>query len=251
MAYNATAAALRVGIEMQLPQVERFVLVVYSVHANSNDGLTYAKRSTVAVETGLSESTVVRAVHELVSRGLMVVHAYPRGGRGRSTVYRVLPGEWEIDGPEPIKGVRGRGVSDREKGVSGEGVSDNPEKSARDASTDYPGKSEKGVTEGPKTPEATFRHEFSVIAGGKAGASDIPARAAGHQSSRESTNRPTRSGERGAEPLRGEGTASPSASETSPPWWDTPGVPPELRDTMRRVQARHGPPDVTGEDQPR
>lgn len=97
MAILAVEAAFRIGEERALSSAQRFVLMAYAFHANAQDGIAWAKRSTVARETGLSERTVIDAVSELVQVKLMVVHAYPNGGRGKSTEYRILPGEWATD----------------------------------------------------------------------------------------------------------------------------------------------------------
>jgi hypothetical protein len=76
---------------LQLPAAQKFVLVALGDHACEGCGLTWPGISRLMKETALSERTIQDALKALVSAGHLRIRSYPRGGRGRTTEYIVLP----------------------------------------------------------------------------------------------------------------------------------------------------------------
>jgi len=74
----------------------KLVLLAYADHANTDTGVCWPTKLTIALKTGLSERAVQRAVKDLIDMGFLRVKAYPRGGRGRATEYVVV-----IEGADP------------------------------------------------------------------------------------------------------------------------------------------------------
>lgn len=74
-----------------LEPTERLLLLAYARHACEHCGLCWPGVRRLQILTGLGETTISGASKALVARRLLKIHAYPRGGRGRSTEYIVLP----------------------------------------------------------------------------------------------------------------------------------------------------------------
>lgn len=257
MCFLAVQAAVIVGVERHLPSAERHVLFIHAYHCNRVDGISWTKKETVMRETGLSAATVTRALHALVAAGLLVVHAYPKGGRGRSTEYRVLPSEWEADQEPTPREEHPSKVSALERTTHsieaadggetvspGGGFSRSTGNRPRNNGRDYPGKSQKGITEGSKTPSAVFRSELPEAPAPVPGTIAKSLAAPSHQPETEPVQ-PTfaRAREGHVESPSGDGPATPAASDATP-WWERPGIEPRLRDSLRQVHARiaDGPP---------
>jgi hypothetical protein len=88
MGFRQQAAALRI----QLPPGPKNVLNILAFHACDLCGRAWPGVPTVALETGLSQRAVQDALKELRERPeLVTVYRYPKGGRGVSTEYLVMP----------------------------------------------------------------------------------------------------------------------------------------------------------------
>lgn len=70
----------------------KLVLLALADHACEECGLAWPGRRLLGQKTLLGPTRIGKAVDELLAVGLVVVHAYPKGGRGRSTEFVVLPG---------------------------------------------------------------------------------------------------------------------------------------------------------------
>jgi hypothetical protein len=81
----------RAAWEFPLPAAPKLVLLCYAHHACELCGLAWPSAKTVAARTGLGLTAVRESVDRLVKLGCLKLHAYPQGGRGRSTQYVVLP----------------------------------------------------------------------------------------------------------------------------------------------------------------
>lgn len=86
------AAALLEG----LPPGPKSVLVHLAQPACVVCGLAWPGVGWLEKKTGLGHTAVRAALEWLVRAGHVTIHAYPHGGRGRSTEYVVLPGLTEL-----------------------------------------------------------------------------------------------------------------------------------------------------------
>lgn len=111
--------------DLDLERNERDVLEVMAWHANA-DGLCWPSKARIMYRTGLSESSVKRALGSLKKTGLITVEAHAEGGRGKTPLYKVCPEkgvkkipfeEWKKGFSEnPINAKGGQG--EHEKGVT-------------------------------------------------------------------------------------------------------------------------------------
>lgn len=76
---------------LELPALTQHVLHALADHACECCGLAWPSVPTLAAKCNLGATTVREALDRLERAGLLRVHAYPQGGRGRSTQYVVLP----------------------------------------------------------------------------------------------------------------------------------------------------------------
>jgi Helix-turn-helix domain len=76
---------------VELAPGPKAVLTWAAWHACKGCGIAFAGVPLLARETGLSDSTVRRALEDLAQRGLILPIAYQTGGRGRATEYLVAP----------------------------------------------------------------------------------------------------------------------------------------------------------------
>ena len=76
---------------MAVPPVQKLVLLALADHACEFCGLCWPGMKSLAIKTGLGETAITNAVKALSSGGLVKIHRYPQGGRGRATEYVVLP----------------------------------------------------------------------------------------------------------------------------------------------------------------
>jgi DNA-binding transcriptional regulator YhcF (GntR family) len=59
---------------LELPSSQKFVLWVIADHANDKgDGLSWPSHAKIQADTGMSKSTIIRAVKELERRGIIRV----------------------------------------------------------------------------------------------------------------------------------------------------------------------------------
>lgn len=72
---------------------ERLLLLAYARHACQFCGLCWPGHVRLQIMTGMGRTTIKATAARLVAAGHLAVHAYPRGGRGMSTEYVVLPKE--------------------------------------------------------------------------------------------------------------------------------------------------------------
>lgn len=79
---------------------ERLLLLAYARHACENCGLCWPGRTRLQIMTGLGSTTLSAVARRLVERGLLKIHAYPKGGRGRATEMVVLPKDMQLS-PAP------------------------------------------------------------------------------------------------------------------------------------------------------
>jgi Helix-turn-helix domain len=74
-----------------LPAPTKFVLFLLADHACETCGYAWPGVKCLMQESGLKETTVRGALDRLRDAGLINVHGYSTGGRGRATEYVVLP----------------------------------------------------------------------------------------------------------------------------------------------------------------
>jgi len=121
--------------ELELPALTQHVLHALAWHACEICGLAWPSVPTLAKRANLGATTVRDALERLRKADLIRVHAYPQGGRARSTQYVVLPGlpglstapcakcVWNLANPSPRGGYdKGR----TEKPTATRGVSAKP-----------------------------------------------------------------------------------------------------------------------------
>ncbi len=70
---------------------ERVLLLAYARHACQNCGLCWPGNERLQILTGMGRSSIKATAAQLVAAGHLRIHAYPRGGRGMTTEYVVLP----------------------------------------------------------------------------------------------------------------------------------------------------------------
>ena len=69
----------------------KLVLLALADHACEHCGLAWPGKQKLAEKTLLGPTRIKTALDELAKIGLVTVHKYPKGGRGRATEYVVLP----------------------------------------------------------------------------------------------------------------------------------------------------------------
>jgi DNA-binding MarR family transcriptional regulator len=82
---------MRAAWAMVLPPAQKFVLLALGDHACEFCGLCWPGIRSLGEKTGLGERSVTRALNELIAAGMVTIHRYPKGGRGRATEYLILP----------------------------------------------------------------------------------------------------------------------------------------------------------------
>jgi len=112
-----------------LPPQQKLILWQIGSVACKHCGLAWPGTRYLATKTGLGEKSVVSALRELKTAGLIDVQSYSKGGRGRTTEYVVL-GRYLEFAPAPcrvclenMKTPQGSRGIDPEKPLKGEGVS--------------------------------------------------------------------------------------------------------------------------------
>lgn len=88
MSVRHMKAAWLVG---ELTPSQKLVMLCLAWHANDSDS-AYPSVATMALETGLSKRQTQRAIAELRKKELIVPRGESVGGRGRTSIYAVLPG---------------------------------------------------------------------------------------------------------------------------------------------------------------
>lgn len=83
---------------VQVTPPQKLVLLALADNACEFCGLAWPGMAHLETKTGLGETAISSAVKALTSRteGLLRIHRYARGGRGRATEYIVLPGVTEL-----------------------------------------------------------------------------------------------------------------------------------------------------------
>lgn len=92
MSYQHTERAIALPLEGGT----KLVLVLFAFRACPTCGLCWLGTKRLMAETGLGETRIQKALRELRDGGLLKIHAYASGGRGRSTEYIVLPQHMEL-----------------------------------------------------------------------------------------------------------------------------------------------------------
>lgn len=80
--------AMTWAVKAELPAKEKFVLIMMANYADAS-GKCWPSLGTLAKETGLSKSTVQRAIQSLVKQGLVKIESRTYRGRTISNVYKV------------------------------------------------------------------------------------------------------------------------------------------------------------------
>ena len=107
-----------VWLMQSLSPTEKLVLLKLADHAGDDGCHSFPGITRMVRECCVSRSTVQRILKRFVSRGLLIVEAYEKGGRGHATSYRIdlervshadtLSVKGVIDervSPETVKGV--------------------------------------------------------------------------------------------------------------------------------------------------
>ena len=76
---------------LQMPPPTKLVLYALSERACERCGLCWPGIALLGTDTCLKRTRIKQALDELRKAGLIEVHEYPRGGRGRASEYVVLP----------------------------------------------------------------------------------------------------------------------------------------------------------------
>jgi len=79
-----------------LPQIAHHLLLCLADSACRSCGLTWTGVATMSERTGIGPTAVREALKLMVKSGHLRVHAYPKGGRARTTEYVVLPELMEL-----------------------------------------------------------------------------------------------------------------------------------------------------------
>lgn len=74
-----------------LDTYERILLLAYARHACDVCGLCWPGSARLEILTAIGRTSLAAVRGRLVTKGLLKIHAYPRGGRGMSTEMIVLP----------------------------------------------------------------------------------------------------------------------------------------------------------------
>ncbi len=69
----------------------KHILMHLADYACNTCGLAWPGTPTLIEDSECGRTVVREALDSLVSQGLLIVHAYPKGGRGKATEYIVLP----------------------------------------------------------------------------------------------------------------------------------------------------------------
>lgn len=113
MSYKHTAAVWT----LEIPAVTQHVLHALAYHACELCGLAWPSGALLAAECNLGATAVQAALASLRKTGLLRVHAYPQGGRGRATQYIVMPNlaglstapcakcQWNLKTPRQASGM--------------------------------------------------------------------------------------------------------------------------------------------------
>ena len=101
--------------KLDLPQNEKFVLLAFADHAD-DEGITFPSIGRIAWKTGYARRQVQVISASLRAGGLLEVMAGNRGGRSRSTLYRIRPEKGVKNAPfRPLKTAQ----SEAQKGAVG------------------------------------------------------------------------------------------------------------------------------------
>jgi hypothetical protein len=115
-----STSASNAAAGFRIPTGPKVTLMILAAHSCQFCGLTWLGIKRMQDETGMGETSVRAALRHLVDAGLLLVHAYPLGGRGRATEYIVLP-----DVPRGVEKLStppcGKCLFNQAKGPSGEG----------------------------------------------------------------------------------------------------------------------------------
>lgn len=79
-----------------LDTYERILLLAYGRHACETCGLCWPGTARLEILTGIGHTALASVRGRLVAKGLLKIHAYPKGGRGMSTEMVVLPKDVEL-----------------------------------------------------------------------------------------------------------------------------------------------------------
>lgn len=118
-----------VGLETPL---ERLVLLAYARHACEHCGLCWPGTVRLELMTLASRTAIATARRSLVDKGMLRIHAYPRGGRGMSTEMVVLPKDVELSTAPCGKCVDNLKTNRHAVGFSGEPVDNSVDNSKTD-----------------------------------------------------------------------------------------------------------------------
>lgn len=90
----------RAALSLELPKALKLLLYDLAIRACPHCGLTWPGVPNLLRSTGMGESALRETIGALAERGLLVIHRYPTGGRGRATEYVVLPNHTDLS-PAP------------------------------------------------------------------------------------------------------------------------------------------------------
>jgi hypothetical protein len=76
---------------LQMPAPTKLALYALCERACETCGMCWPGLALLATDTCLKRARIQQAISELKGMGLIEIHAYPRGGRGRASEYVVLP----------------------------------------------------------------------------------------------------------------------------------------------------------------
>lgn len=82
-----------IGLETPL---ERLVLLAYAKHACQWCGLCWPGKVRLELMCIAGHTSIATTRQSLIAKGLLRIHAYPRGGRGMSTEMVVLPNDLKL-----------------------------------------------------------------------------------------------------------------------------------------------------------
>jgi hypothetical protein len=99
------------------------VLLALAHAACVNCGVTWLGVATISLRTGIGATRIRQMLAELVAADHVRIFRYPKGGRGRSTEYVVLPQLVKLSTPLCGKCVGNQKTHRTGDGYSGEGVS--------------------------------------------------------------------------------------------------------------------------------
>jgi len=87
-----SARHVKLAWDIKLPVAEKIVLINLAWRANDDDN-AFPSWERITAETGLSESTMRRAISALKKKSFIVPRGSTVGGKGHTAVYAVLPGK--------------------------------------------------------------------------------------------------------------------------------------------------------------